>query len=688
MSHRLICRARFAAFLLVLLAFCYGPALAQEAPAAAAKKETPVARNKDGKRLLSALDTQRIRAVGAGEGALSPDGTRVAYTVGEASLEEGKEWKTVTQVWTVPAAGGVAREMTRGEKSASAAQWSPDGKTLAFTTERAKEGEQQVWFLYSDGGEAWQVTTHKGGVRGFRFSPDSKKLLLLAADQPGEKEEERKKIKDDTMVIDHDIKMTHLWLYDIEKKEEKRLTEGSFSVSDARWSPDGTRVSYTANPTPKADDSDVTEVWLLAVGTGEKKKLVPGATTSHSARWSPDGSWIAYAGEVEVAAPVQTNLFLIPAGGGTPRKLTGSFALDAGTPEWSADGKTIYFNSNSREAMEIFAADVAAGTVEQITHLGSAASVSGLSRDGKFAVGTFSDSKRPSEIARFELANGSVTKLTDHNNWLNEYALGGVEVVKWKSKDGTEVEGVLTKPVDYDPAKKYPLLLNPHGGPTGASLTGFDSTAQAYAANGYQVLQPNFRGSTGQGEAFKQANRDTWGKGDYEDCITGVQALVDRGVADGNRLGAVGWSYGGYMTMWILTQTNMFKAVSPGAGLSNIYSMYSQNDIQRYLRWFYSDKAPWDNVDLYWDRSPMKYIKNVKTPAMIVHGQADTRVPIAQGQEFYRGLLENGVPVEFVVYPRENHGFTEPRHRMDRVQRYLYFFGKYLNNPPVTEPKQ
>ena len=213
-------------------------------------------------------------------------------------------------------------------------------------------------------------------------------------------------------------------------------------------------------------------------------------------------------------------------------------------------------------------------------------------------------------------------------------------------------------------------------------------TVQAFAANGYLVLQPNFRGSTGHGEKFAQANKDTWGKGDYEDCISGVQAMVDRGIADSSRLGAEGWSYGGYMTMWILTQTDMFKAVSPGAGLSNIYSMYSENDIQRYLRWFYSDKSPWDNFELYWDRSPMKYIKNVKTPAMILHGQVDTRVPIAQAQEFYRGLLERGVAVEFVVYPRENHGFTEPRHRMDRVQRYLYFFGEYLNNPPVTEPKK
>jgi dipeptidyl aminopeptidase/acylaminoacyl peptidase len=276
--------------------------------------------------------------------------------------------------------------------------------------------------------------------------------------------------------------------------------------------------------------------------------------------------------------------------------------------------------------------------------------------------------------------------LTDHNSWLGDYALADTEIVKWKSKDGTDVEGLLTKPSGYEAGKKVPLLLNPHGGPTGASLNNFYGTAQVLAANGFAVLQPNFRGSTGKGLAFAQANKNTWGKGDYEDCMTGVDALISSGIADPNRLGAFGWSYGGYMTFWILTQTDRFKAVSPGAGLSNIYSMYSQNDIQRYLRWFYSDKSPWDAQELYWDRSPMKYVRNVKTPTMIMHGQVDTRVPIAQAQEFYMALKEMNVPVEFVVYPRENHGFTEPRHQMDRVRRYVKFFAKYLNARVVTEP--
>jgi dipeptidyl aminopeptidase/acylaminoacyl peptidase len=329
---------------------------------------------------------------------------------------------------------------------------------------------------------------------------------------------------------------------------------------------------------------------------------------------------------------------------------------------------------------------VASGAVNQVTHLGGLTGITEISRDGKTIVGTTSSAQWPTEIYS---TRGDVSKnITAHNAWVQDYALAQTEIVKWKSKDGTEVEGLLTKPVGYEAGKKVPFLLNPHGGPTGASLNNFNGTAQVLAANGFAVLQPNFRGSTGKGLAFAQANKNTWGKGDYEDCMTGVDAMIARGVADPDRLGAFGWSYGGYMTFWILTQTDRFKAVSPGAGLSNIYSMYSQNDIQRYLRWFYSDKAPWDATDLYWDRSPMKYVRNVKTPTMIMHGQVDTRVPIAQAQEFYMALKEMKVPVEFVVYPRENHGFTEPRHLMDRVRRYVKFFAKYLKAPVVTEPAE
>ncbi len=648
--------------------------------------EAPAPRAKDGRKLLAAVDLLKINGVGAPH--ISPDGSRVAYTVSEIKMEKDREWKSVTHIWVAPAGGGKARQYTRGEKSATAPEWSPDGTMIAFLTDREKDGERQVWMMMADGGEAWSVTSHKGGVSGFRFSPDGKSLVLTAVDQPSKEEEDRKKVKDDPIVVDRDLKMTHLWLFDFDKKEEKRLTEGNFTVSDPQWSPDGTRITYVTRPTPRADDGGLSDIWVLTVANGEKKKIVGDEGSSDSARWSPNGAWIAYTGNPDGGSGVSKNeLYLLPANGGAATLLTAKFHLDAGTPVWSRDGKTIYFSANVLQANEIFAADVAGGDVKQLTRRGGSTGIAEISRDGKVAVGTTVSSQQAAEIYTSNLAFTTVKPLTDHNSWLRDYSLAQSEVVKWKSRDGTEIEGVLTKPVGYS-SGKVPLLLNPHGGPTGASLTSWNGTAQVLAANGFAVLQPNFRGSTGKGLAFAQANKNTWGKGDYEDCMSGVDAMIAAGIADPERLGAFGWSYGGYMTFWILTQTDRFKAVSPGAGLSNIYSMYSQNDIQRYLRWFYSDKAPWDATELYWDRSPMKYIKNVKTPTMIMHGQNDTRVPIAQAQEFYMALKEMKVPVEFVVYPREGHGFTEPRHNLDRVRRYVRFFAKYLNAPVVTEAGQ
>ncbi|PYS82261.1 MAG: hypothetical protein DMF70_08200, partial [Acidobacteria bacterium] len=491
----------------------------------------------------------------------------------------------------------------------------------------------------------------------------------------------------DTMVIDHDIKMTHLWLWNIEKKDEKRLTEGNFTVSDPQWSPDGTRITYTIRPTPRADDGALSDVWMLTIAGGEKKKLASGAGASDNARWSPDGQWIAYTGSTDRdPGPSTAYLYLLPAAGGTPKQLTAKFDLSVGTPVWTRDGKMIYFSTNVREAIEVFSADVATGAVKQLSHENAGLNIAEISADGKTIVGTLSLRRGPAEIYASNPDFSKWGLLSLHNRWLEDYVLGDTEVVKWKSKDGTEIEGLLTKPAGYEAGHRVPLLLNPHGGPTGASINNFNGTVQVLAANGFAVLQPNFRGSTGKGLAFAQANKNTWGKGDYEDCMSGVDMLIANGLADPARLGAFGWSYGGYMTFWILTQTDRFKAVSPGAGLTNIYSMYSQTDIHRYLNWFYTDKAPWENQDLYWDRSPMKYVNNVKTPTMIMHGQVDTRVPIAQAQEFYQALVELKVPVEFVVYPRENHGFTEPRHQMDRVRRYVRFFAKYLNAPVVTEP--
>lgn len=268
----------------LLLLLFVSAASAQDGKNSSAK-DAPEPRALNGKKLLTALDVMRIKTVTAPR--ISPDGARVAYTVGEIKMEKDKEWKSATQVWVVPTNGGPARQYTRGEKSATLPEWSPDGTMIAFLSDREKDGERQVWMMNADGGEAWVLTAHKGGVTAFHFSPDGKRLVFTATDQPSKDEEDRRKVKDDTMVIDHDIKMTHLWVFDLDKKEEKRLTQGDFTVSDPQWSPDGTLITYTTHPTPRADDGALSDVWIVTVSSGEKRKIAGEPGSADNARWSP-----------------------------------------------------------------------------------------------------------------------------------------------------------------------------------------------------------------------------------------------------------------------------------------------------------------------------------------------------------------------------------------------------------------
>jgi dipeptidyl aminopeptidase/acylaminoacyl peptidase len=674
--------------LFVALAFTLSifPSSARAQDSSSAQSNAPL--SKTGKKLFGTDAALRVARVFSPQ--ISPDGSTVAYLVSTVDMKKDDPGKSVTHLWVVPASGpaSAARQFTRGDKSVSNVAWSPDGKLLAFTMagEDEKDGPQ-VWFMYVNGGEPWQVTKHKSGVRSFQFSPDGKTLLLVATAAPNPDDEKREKLHDDAVVVDHDFHMAQLWTWNIASGEEKEITHGNFTVSDPRWSPDGSHITFTTNPTPLLDDASVQTAYILDVASDQIRKLADTTEYTHTARWSPDGKSIAYLSDHGMAI-YRTKLFVISPDGGTPRELTSAFELNAGQPVWSPDGKSIYFSTESRETGEVFAANVAKGTVRQLTDKPEVISLDDISANGQTAVGTWTDPTHPAEVFRSELNFGSIESITDQNPWLSDYALADAEVVRWKSsKDGMEIDGVVTKPVDFDASRKYPLLLNPHGGPTGATSLSFNEQEQIMAANGYLVIEPNFRGSSGRGEKFAQANQNDWGGGDYQDDMSGVQALVDKGWADPNRMGAFGWSYGGFMTYWIDTQTHRFKAISPGAGLPNLYSMYSQTDIHHYLTLFFNMKAPWDNFQEYWDHSPMKYVENVTTPTLILHGIADTRVPIPQAEEFYEALKERHVPVEFVKYPRENHGFTEPRHIQDRWQRYLVFFGKYLDNPPVTEEK-
>jgi dipeptidyl aminopeptidase/acylaminoacyl peptidase len=358
-----------------------------------------------------------------------------------------------------------------------------------------------------------------------------------------------------------------------------------------------------------------------------------------------------------------------------------AFEYAPGPPTWSADGRTIYFSAPVRTTTQLFAVPAGGGTPAPLTSGRGVISSASFSRDGAAVAFARSDLQHPADVYLMRRGVREPAKLTDHNPQVRELSLGASEVVRWTSTDGMEIEGTVVYPVGYERGRRYPMVVQIHGGPSGVWSESFPGSwgnfAHVWAGNGWVVFSPNVRGSSAYGEKFLFANVKDWGKGDYEDAQSGVDALIARGVADSAKLAQTGWSYGGYLTAWTITQTTRFKAAMVGAGLTDMFSMYSTNDLQRTLDAYFGAQ-PWDDVEIYRQKSAMTFIKRAKTPTLIQHGGADTRVPIGQAQELYMGLRKNGVPVELVIYPREPHGLQEPRHQLDKMRREYAWFAKYV----------
>jgi dipeptidyl aminopeptidase/acylaminoacyl peptidase len=643
--------------------------------------------------VLSAQDTLRINQVSSPH--LSPDGQWVVFTMTTRNMQDN-DYKSTTHVWKVKVDGAEIRQMTRGENNCTSPDWFPDGKTIAFLSTRGKvrieeedeekESRSQIFVMRIDGGEAWQLTEHKENIQSFRISPDGKKIAYTARDPLSEDEKKKQEDKDDAVVVDEKFQMSHLWIFDIAGNKSARLTEGEFTVSDFRWSPDSKSIAYVSRPNTKVDLSWNSDIWVVALGKDKPRKLFENPGPDSSPRWSPDGKTIAFASHPHaITTTWYSKLHLIPADGGGARILLEDFDLDFSGPIWSPDGKTIFWSAGDRTTTNLFSVDVQSGKVNRLTPPRGRNSSWELAKNGTQWVWIHTSATWPAEIYAADIDLKDLALLTDANPWLREegFKMGKVETVKWKNNDGQEIEGVLTYPVDYKPGKKYPLILNPHGGPSGVRIESFSTSNQFFAGNGFFVFQPNFRGSVNYGQEFVNANRGNWGIVDYDDCMTGVDYCIEKGWADPERLICYGWSYGGYMSFWIVTQTDRFKAVSPGAGLPNLYSMYSTTDIPNYLAWFFG--TPWDNEETFERLSAIRHVKKVKSPVLILHGEEDARVPIGQSVEFYQALRDLGKDVTFVKYPREGHGLSEPRHQLDRLRRYLYFFAKHVDLTPISE---
>lgn len=644
-----------------------------------------------GNKKITIEDSLAIHRVAAPK--FSPDGKWILYTESDWDRKNDRQ---ISHIYLAPAAGGHAARLTNGEKGESAPQWSPDGARIAFLADRsageatpgARGPGNQIWLIRASGGEAEKLTAEDTPVSEFRWAPDGKRIAFVTRDTPKDKADRDKRHKDkfDAILVDADYTYAHLWTIDLTDKAKKRVTSGAFSVSQIRWSPDSRSIAYVHSGMGTQESSwfDLnadrnSDIYVIGADGGTPKRLTSNPGPDGNPEWSPDGTEIAYLSAMSASGWAdKQDIMVLAASGGTPRDITRDFPDSAGDPKWSPDGKSVYWNAEEGVRRHVFRVASAGGRAVHITEGGAMYADFDLSPDGNRIVSTIDNSMAPPEVWVIGVSGGAQrVKISDANPQFDEFAVAKSEPVKWKGPDNFEVEGWLTYPLDYRAGQRVPMILNIHGGPYGANTARFDARAQIFAAHGYAVLAPNPRGSTGYGEKFEKANVGDWGGKDFGDLMAGVDAMVDRGIADKDKLVVMGGSYGGFMTFWTITQTNRFKAAIGHAGISDWYSFYGQSDIPGLMTYGFGG-MPWTATATFRKYSPITYVDRVKTPIMITHGEQDRRVPIQQAEEYYRGLKGVGDDVIFVRYPREGHGITEPNHQIDLVGRQLAWFEQHL----------
>jgi dipeptidyl aminopeptidase/acylaminoacyl peptidase len=633
---------------------------------------------------------------------ISPDGKHIAYVV-RVPFMEGEKSEYNDQIWIAAVDGSFNLQYTRGEKSSSAPQFSPDGKQVAFLSNRV-DNKNQVFTMRLMGGEPEQITSTKTGVASYKWSPDGNRIAYLMKDPDTKEEEKMKKEKNDVILVDKNFKYNHLYTVTVAtdkegKRATKQLTSGTYHVNDFDWSPDGSTLAFSFAPNPKINDAGLeSDISTIPADSGKVTSLVKRPGVDVSPVYSPDGKWIAFqssGGQPERVG--LSDVYKVAATGGDLIELQKTPDRNANIVGWAQDGTHLFISENYKTSQVLLALP-SSNTVKIpkgdymaysdsklpiITSLKGSGNSFSVSKSGKLSY-TFEDSDTPKEVFTAGLKGENNKKISNVNADFNAPPIGKTELVSWKSKDGLVIEGLLTYPIGFEKGKKYPIVLQIHGGPAGVfsqTYTGAPSiyVTQYFAQKGFIVLRPNPRGSSGYGKEFRYSNVRDWGFGDYQDLMTGVDYVLAMGIADANNQFVMGWSYGGYMTSWVVTQTDRFKAASMGAGLPNLVSMVTTTDIPDYIVAHAGGKEFWEEYEEYEKHSAIYQIKNAKTPTQVIHGANDLRVPFTQGQEFYNALKRKGVDTEMVVYPRTPHGPQEPKLLIDVTPRIMTWFEKYLN---------
>jgi dipeptidyl aminopeptidase/acylaminoacyl peptidase len=662
-----------------------------------------------------------MRLQGVSSAVLSPDGQWVLYTVsgwdpapgaGKPAKERMRSHIGLVSA-THPSGRGAARQITFGARGERDPQWSPDGRFISFLANRAPASPPggaaaaaatagtQLYVMRADGGEARPLTRGRGGAGAYAWSPDSRRIAFLRRQVLSPAADKMRRLGDDVAEYEGGFLQSHIWLVDVATGKQTQLTRGNAMTAKSApvWSPDGTQIAFEAAPTPLLRD-DRTNIYLLDVATKRLRPLTRGLSPTSAPAFSPDGRSLAYlmspnphqalGDGIPLGASYLTHLMLLNLATGRARDLSSpSFDLNAGAPVWLPGGKTILFSAGREVYRPLYAYSLATG---RYTDLAPRALIEirqhgAVSRDGARIVFLRQSATQPPDVYAAAPDMAAPRRLTTVNPQTARFALGAARAVNWKSADGRAVQGVLILPVGYQAGRRYPLLVNVHGGPTGAFSDGYNLYDQYWAGKGWAVLLPNPRGSTGYGLKFLRGNVLDWGGGDYRDIMAGVDALVARGIADPNRMAEWGWSYGGYMTCWIVSQTGRFKAAMMGAGLSDLVSMYGSTDIPGYLGGFFHGYPDAATRKLYRERSGLTYVGHVTTPLLILQGADDDRVPTGQSLEFFRALKDRGKTVRLFFYPREHHGFIEYDHILDRYHRIYDWLSHYtLGSGPALPP--
>ena len=654
-----------------------------------------------GTKLWTSDDILSLKAVSDPQ--LSPNGRWVAYVVQELNAD-GSDYQT--DVWLVSSSGGDARRLTTATAIDEHPRWSPDGRTLAFLSERPRagvkpadaatdEGKRQVWLIHPDGGEAWQLSEAGGGVSEFSWSPKGDAIGFLAKDAKTDEQKKKEKDKDDAWTPKDHYAWNRLWVIDVASRKATQLTSGDFHVTGLSFSPDGRRIAIAAQPTPLLPDQFNSDLYLVAASGGKPTLLVQRKGDDDTPSWSPDGKWIAFVSQDGRTTEWYSNTYLcvVPAGGGATKNLTADFderatILGGGSVSWSPDNSSLLFFSEQKTGRHLFRAYVDGRPVEAITQGNGVEGSPSLDGSGTHIAYLKEDGDHPREVWCGGFPSGERKPITDTNPQARDRLSFRKDLVSWPGADDETIEGLLILPPNYRPGTRVPLLLNVHGGPAGTHTNTCTVASRLYpwpllAQKGWAILMPNPRGSGGYGERFRTANVRDWGGKDYVDLMRGVDAMIARGIADPNRLAVCGWSYGGYMTSTIVTKTDRFRAAIVGAGVTDLMSMAGTCDIPEFNRSYFG-AWPWEDAQVYVDHSALMHAGNVKTPTLLVHGEKDDRVPTSQGWEFYLALKKIGVPTDLLLLPRQPHGPREPRLLKTVQQWHLDWLDKYALGAPKT----